>query len=174
MKIFLDGKEIEKLDPASLPMLIHGVHGAGSSMYTIALAAKWASLGYRVLMLCGYPMAEEKYVEVYGKSDKVKFFVKENQERFLSELAHADEPQTIVMVKNLELFGEDVLDKVMSKKLYILSGDVEECSRAAVIMQTSFVTEIYFSKLSGKSVPQLEKYQAHVVSGDYIGLTSLA
>ena len=38
-KILLDKKEIEALVPESLPMLIHGEEGSGTSFYTICLAA---------------------------------------------------------------------------------------------------------------------------------------
>jgi hypothetical protein len=170
MKIILDEKEVPLLVPESLPMLIHGAEGSGASMYTVALAAKWFTQGYKVLFLCGYAKAEDEFTRLVGGHDSVKFYTKDNSEQFKHDVARTE---AIVIVKNIELFDSDVLDAI-STNLFILSGDLSKASFKDIIFKKKFTTEVYFSKLDDKELPVLNKYEGFVVSGEYQGITKLS
>lgn len=173
-KILLDGKEVQTLVPESLPMLIHGAHGSGASLYTVCLAAKWFSQGYKVLFLCGYSMAEEAFAEEVGSDyPDTHFYTKEKVKEFLAALEEIDS-KTIVVVKNIELFEHNVFEAVSSINNLIISGDVESSKVKDLGLQKKFTSEVYFSPLEGKNVPPLEKFQGVVLSGDYRGITTLS
>jgi hypothetical protein len=167
MQIILDDKVVEKLEPESLPMLIHGQEGSGASMYTIALAAKWYQLGYKILFLCGYEMAEMEFTNLVGNHQEARFFMKDRQKDFLDSLSGVDD-KTIVVVKNFELFNQEVLNEIKTS-LYIVSGDISKAN----LQQKNFATEVYFSEIGNRTVPQLKKYEGYVVSGVYTGTTRI-
>ncbi len=173
--ILVDGKKVESLVPESLPMLIHGMQGSGASMYTICLAAQWFRQGYSILFLCGYPMAEEAFAnEVGDQFSNVAFYTREKANDFLSDLEAASTDTVIVIVKNVELFDEDILDTVSSIDNLILSGDITQSPVMSEILQKSFSTSVYFSPLETITLPQLDKYKGLVVSNEYTGITELA
>lgn len=171
-KILLDRKEIT-LSTESLPMLIHGKEGSGASLYTICLASKWFTQGNEVLFLCGYPMAEEEFErEVTMKHDTAKFFTKEKINEFTAALKAASD-NTIIFVKNIELFDENLFSLINSNRNIIISGDVENSSLKNTLLAKNFKTGIYFSPLEGKSLLLTQKYQGTVISGEYTGITLL-
>lgn len=169
MRIIMDDKEVAQLVPDSLPILIHGVEGSGASMYTIALAAQWFKQGYKILFLCGYPMAEEEFTRLVGKHASAVFYTKDNVENFKKEVVDSD---TIVIVKNIELFGADIVNSVTTKCL-IVSGNLNKCSFKEELLTLTFVSEVYFSGLDDKSFPELKKYEGLVISGELKGITKL-
>lgn len=172
-KIFLDGKEVEKLVPQSLPMLIHGKEGSGASLYTICLAAKWFAQGYNVLVLCGYPMAEEAFAQEVGTDyTKAQFYTKERIDEFLAALQNVHD-KTIVVVKNIELFENNFFDAVNGIDNLIISGDVIQSKVEEKLLNKKFATEVFFSPLAGKEVPHLEKFHGVVFSDNYKGITYL-
>lgn len=170
-QILLDGKEVKVIVPDSLPMLIHGQDGSGASLYTICLAAKWFSQGYKVLFLCGYDMAEEEFAnQIEGDYDQVSFYTKDNLGAFKSAVQAGLTDNTIVIVKNIELFGGDLLDLLDSIKNLIISGNVNSSDFKDRIFHKKFVTTVYFSDIDNKNL-QLKKYEGLVTSGDYQGVT---
>lgn len=173
MNIILDNKEVTQLVPESLPMLIHGAEKSGASMYTIALAAQWFDQGSELVVLCGYPMAEETFITLVGKkADSAKFFTKEKIDKFMAEIKTADNP--IIIIKNIELFNEELLIAVSEKKNLIISGDINKTPFKERILKKEFVTSVYFSDFPGLDLSKLEKYEGLVKSGDYEGITKLA
>ncbi|MEK7572041.1 MAG: hypothetical protein AAB553_07250 [Patescibacteria group bacterium] len=175
-KILLDGKEVENLVPESLPLMIHGEHGSGGSLYTVCLAAKWFSQGYNIVFLCGYPMAEEAFsIEVGSVHPNARFFTQEKVSEFIEVLKNPLEQNTIVVVKNIELFEDTVINAVCDMNNLIISGDVYKSKVKEKVLDKKFTTEIYFSSVEGKEIPQLEKYQGFVVTEGYKGkMTSLS
>lgn len=174
-KIVLDGKTVEKVVPESLPMLIHGEHSSGGSLYTVCLAAKWFTQEYDILFLCGYPMAEEAFTnEVGNVHTNARFFTKENVDAFLQVLKTSLRENTIVVVKNIELFDDKAFDAVSDIKNLIISGDVYKSKVKEKVLNKKFTTVIYFSAVEGKDIPELKKYQGFVITESYQGMTSLS
>lgn len=173
-KIFLDDKEVAEVVPESLPMLIHGVHGSGASLYTVCLAAKWFLQDYPILFLCGYSMAEESFAQEIGSEHlNAKFYTQEKVNEFIHAVKDIKDPKTIVVIKNIELFGSEVFKTVNGIKNIIFSGDVNKTAFADELLAKDFTTEVYFSPLRGKDVPRLEKFHGFVTAGDYKGITYL-
>ncbi len=169
MKIILDNKEVPELVPASLPMLVHGHEGSGASMYTIALAAKWFTQGREIKFLCGYPMAEKEFTTLVGEHKSAIFYTQEKIEQFKQDVINSD---ALVVIKNIELFGVDVI-KAINTKLFIVSGDFSKCSFKEELDKIPFASEVYFSQLNNKELPPLKKYEGLVISGEFQGLTRL-
>jgi hypothetical protein len=173
-KIILDGKEVENLVPESLPMLIHGKEGSGASLYTVCVAAKWFSQGYKILFLCGYKKAEEQFAQQVGSDYKnITFYTKEKVEEFITALKQNLSDKTIVIIKNIELFGAEVFEAINEIELIIVSGDVEESSLKERLLNKKFATKVFFSPLKGIGLPELKNYQGFVISDDFKGITQL-
>lgn len=172
MKIILNDKVVEKVVPESLPMLIHGAEGSGASLYTIALAAKFYQEGYAIVFLCGYPMAEEEFKKITGDSN-AKFFTKDKQAEFKYELGSSALSKTIVFIKNVELFQDDILGAIGNQKNIVLSGNVLDSSLTDKILSKEYTTKVYFSDIKDVKLPKLNKYEGWVVSGDFQGVTKL-
>lgn len=171
MKVILNDKEVPELVTESLPMLIHGQEGSGASMYTIALAAKWYEQGYNVLFLCGYEMAEEEFIKLVGQSNG-QFFTKERQDDF-KKLLNEPVDKRVVVVKNIELFGEDIIDLVSILDKVIISGDLNQSAFKDKILAVEYVTKFYFSEIEGISLPDLKKYEGFVIANNFEGVTKL-
>lgn len=174
-KIILDGQEVDKLVLESLPMLIHGEHGSGASLYTVCLAAKWFSQGSNILFLCGYPMAEEAFAQEVGIDySHVRFYTQEKVDDFLGALKDVVHENTIFIVKNIELFDDKVFDAINEIDKLIISGDVYKSKIREKVLSKQFSTEVYFSAFEGKEIPELEEYHGFVIAEDYQGITSLS
>lgn len=172
-KIIFDGKEANSLVLEGLPMLIHGQEGSGASLYTICLAAKWFTQGNEVLFLCGYLMAEEEFdKEVNTKHEKAKFYTKDKVNEFTSALKSVSD-NTIIFIKNIELFNDTLFSAIDSKHNIIISGDVENSDFKNKLLTKNFTTKIYFSHLEGQDLLPTQKYQGFVISDEYKGVTRL-
>jgi hypothetical protein len=173
-KILLDSEPVETFDVASLPMLIHGKEGSGASLYTIAVAANWYSQGSHVLFLCGYSMAEEVFnQQIESTHPDARFYTQDKLSEFTSVMGTVAN-NTLVVVKNIELFDKDTFLLIHRHSKLIISGDIEETSFKDELLHHPFMTKIYFSELHGTDVPQLEKYSGFVEAGEYKGITKLS
>ena len=172
-KILLDGNEVKTLAPESLPMLIHGADGSGASLYTICLAAKWFSQGNKIIFLCGYPMAEQEFKQQVGtEHTSAKFYTQDKVNEFIEELRDATK-DTIVIVKNIELFDDNLFDATKDVNNLIISGAIGKSVIKKQLLSKKFTTEVYFSSLDGKDVIRLDKYQGYVISSNHKGITQL-
>lgn len=173
-RIFLNGQEIKSLKVETLPTLIHGGEGSGASLYTIILAAKWFSQGFKILFLCGYPFAQQEFEkQVEPEHEYVKFFTREKVDDFLNELKKTDS-QTIIFIKNIELFDSRVLGAIKNTNLLIISGDINKSKNKNELLLIVFSTKVYFSSLDNNVLPPLEKYHAYLVSDNMSGITSIS
>ena len=173
MKILLDNKEVQSLVPDSLPILIHGEENSGASLYTIVLAAKWFSQGNKILFLCGYPMAEEAFYELVDhKNNDAEFYTTERTLEFI-ERAKEISSDTIVIIKNIELFDKQILNILTDNKNIIISGDLQKSILQDEITKINFATKVFFFFFSDTSLPILAKYEGFVVSNNYKGITKL-
>lgn len=158
MRIFLDKKEI-MFGEKHLPMVIHGKDGSGASLYTLTLAANFYARGSKILFLCGFPMAHEEFLKQAGNDDRATFCVKEEVERFRALLEeNNDLDDTLIVIKNIELFSEDIFDLASAKRKCIVSGDVGKSPFKEKILAKKYSTKIFYSPLEGEDVPPLEKY----------------
>jgi hypothetical protein len=173
-RIFWGEKEINTLSPEILPMLIHGKHGSGASLYTICMAAQWFSQGYSILFLSGYPMAEQAFAkEVGSKYSNAKFYTLDTYDEFITVLRADVSDNTIVIIKNIDLFYDRIINKIKNLQNVIISGDISNIHGKDPLLNTNFSTEIYFSSLNNKKLPPLENYQGYVYSKTYQGFTKL-
>lgn len=173
--ILLDEKEVEVLEPNTLPLLIHGAEGSGASLYTICLVAKWFKQGYDIVFLCGFPMAEQQFAQqVGGNYDRVRFYTQEKREAFEKVVSTESLENTIIVIKNAELFP-GVVDRVASFSNLVVSGDVNQAEDKERIRALKFATSIYFSPLESgdELVRGINKYEGVVVSEGYRGVTKL-
>lgn len=172
--ILLDEQPINTFDISSMPMLIHGKEGSGASLYTIAVAANWYMQGSHVLFLCGYPMAEQEFDKQVGSAQNdARFYTQDKLSEFISVMGTVAN-NTLVVVKNIELFDKDTFLLIHRHSKLIISGDIEETSFKDELLHHPFMTKIYFSELHGADVPQLEKYSGYVEAGEYRGITKLS
>jgi len=170
-KFFIDGKTLE-LEEKDLPMLIHGEDHAGASFYTISLIANLFLAGSKILVLCGYPMAEEQFRKQVGDfKGEINFYTKEKVLGFknrVSSIENIDE--YVVLLKNVELFDKEIIDFVLNKKKFIISGDFNKCAFKNSVLEKQFKTKIFFSPISGIEIPMLEKYEGFFISDSLKGI----
>mgnify|MGYP001791593807 CR=1 FL=1 len=172
-KILLEGDELD-LSEVKFPVLIHGEEGTGASFYTVSLAANLYSKGSRIIFLCGYEMAQQKFSQQIGDEDKerISFFTKELVEEFKANLASAN-ANTIIFIKNIELFGEDILELILDKNKVIISGDINKYEFINELFQKHFATKIIFSEMSGMELPKLREYEGYFETTNLVGKTTI-
>ena len=192
-KIVLNNQEFH-FSESNLPTLIHGEDHAGASLFTVSMVADLFTQGSRLLVLTGYPMARAEFLD---QTDKTKDFVlatgnekpeilqekqaifllKENADFFVrltQELR--DIHDRVILIKNIELFEEDILKAIKESGNLIISGDIDECLFKSEIRAKDFTTKIFFSPLKVDTtikLPQLQKYEGYLVSPDNRGNVSL-
>ncbi len=171
-KIFLDHKEFH-FTQSALPILIHGKEHTGSSLFTISALTDLYSQGLKIIVLTGYPMARDEFEEQTGAEENAQFFTKENEELFITNIqTNSDVNDRVILIKNIELFSEEIFDTVKDFSDVIISGDLNKCSFKEKILQKSFNTSIYFSPLD-EALPELQEYEGYFVSQNNIGRVSL-
>lgn len=171
-KILLDETEIHFRD-ANFPIRIHGVDGSGASLYTISLAAHMHADGNEILFLCGYPMAEQEFLQQVGTpSPRAKFYTQERADAFIEQLALAGD-DAVIVVKNAELFSEQVIAAALTHAKVVISGDLERSAAKELLRSRAFTTSILFSALGTEALPELAKYQAAFSSAERRGITRL-
>lgn len=173
-KIFINQEEVNYTED-NFPMLIHGEDHCGASMYAISLIANLFLEGSKIIVLCGYPMAEKQFRDQVGVSKgEITFFTKEYILDFkdkISLISNIDD--YIILLKNIELFDEEIFDFVSKHKKYIISGDFNKCIFQDKVLDKGFRTKIFFSKFHGVDVPMLNKYEGYVISDKIKGVTKL-
>lgn len=171
MTIMLEGKNFNVTEN-HLPTLIHGEDHQGASLYTISFAANLCTQGLKLVALSGYPMALEEFQKQVGDlGDKAIFYTKDKVAEFLSHIEKIN--GEIVLLKNVDLFNEDVFNQVSKAKKYIISGDISKCIFKEKILAKNFSTKVFFSKLDEVELPALNKYEGFLMSGGVEGITKL-
>ncbi|MCX6747572.1 MAG: hypothetical protein NTW98_01315, partial [Candidatus Nomurabacteria bacterium] len=139
-------KEFFKFNAENLPCLIHYGENMGGSHLSIVLIADFFAQGHKIVFLCGYPMAEEKFMEQIDKDySNIKFvnnmedfpgaeayqmiMLKNGNESLLYDASVnvPDFNERIIFIKNIEKFKQDTFDLVLPLNNLILSGNVDEC-----------------------------------------------
>jgi len=173
-KILLDGQDY-RFTENKLPLLIHGVDKSGASLYTISVIADLFSQGHKILVLSGYPMAREEFKNQVGiYNTRALFYTKDQISIFQSQLKDLkDVGERVILLKNADLFDEEVFNEVSKNRNFIVSGDFSKCIFRDRILETTFSTKVFFSPLEGFSVPELKKYEGYLKSVDKEGITTL-
>ena len=173
MKTVLVNKERFNFTENNLPVLIHGEEGSGASFYTIVLIANLFSQGFKILTLCGYHMAEDEFKKQVGDlGDKAVFYTKEKEFEFLLSNLE-DEDKRIILIKNVELFEDNVISTILKNKNVIISGDLNKCAFKKKILEKSFPIKIFFSKLTEIETPITNKYEGFFISDKLQGVTKV-
>lgn len=167
-KILLDGKEFH-FTQVDLPILIHGEEHVGASLFTMTILADLYAQGSKIIALTGYPMAIKEFNEQAESDENVQFFTKEKGDEFINFISQtSDLNDHIVLIKNIELFNEEVFNAVKKFDCLVISGDINKCPFKEKILQNTFSTKIYFSPLEGQIV-KLPKYQGLLISEKHNG-----
>ena len=171
-KINLNEEEY-KFSRDDMPILIHGEDHAGASFYTLSLIANLSLEGQKVLVLCGYPMAQEQFEkQVEGFGHSTVFYTKEGEQDFLHALASTND-NDIILIKNIELFDGSIIEPVLNKKNFIISGDLGKCVYKDKILEKSLNTKIFFSGIPGIEIPPLQRFEGFFMSKKAQGVTKI-
>ena len=172
-KILLEGQELD-LSEVKFPVLIHGEENTGASLYTISFAANLYGKGSSIVFLCGFQQAAEEFTKQIGGigDSQVDIFTKDQFDKFKTILASNSE-DTIIFIKNIELFGEEVLELVTDKENVVLSGDINKCEFINILFQKQFHTKILFSEMSGVDLPALRQYEGYFETASLLGKTTV-
>jgi hypothetical protein len=182
-KLLLNNREL-KFKEKDLPCLIHGLPHAGSSLFTISLIADLYTQGEKILFLSGYPMAREEFSTQTSYKDepdiadrRVIFVSREDKDLFI-KLANGlpDIKERIVLIKNIDLFGEEVFTPVKDLGKLVLSGNIDECSWRESIAKIDFRTKIFFSGSNSLKIetPKLNKYEGFFQGKNAEGTVKIA
>lgn len=171
-KIFLNDQEFH-FSKSHLPLLIHGEHGSGSSLFTMTMLADLYAQGAKVVDLTGFSMAREEFIKQTESNENAHLFTKDQSDEFITFVSQiSNHDNYVILIKNIELFDNEIFNVGKDFKNLILSGDVNKCSFKEKLLQKAFTTKIYFSALD-KTLPQLQKYQGFLVSENLQGIMSL-
>lgn len=170
MKIYLEKKELDFTEQ-NLPILIHGEEGQGASLYAIQIAVDFSKNGHSLIFLCGYKMAQEEFIKQGGNQANVLFYTKEKVEDFKKYISQNNISNSILLIKNVELFDISIIDMILGKKNVIVSGDINESLVKSKILSKNYYTAILFSDLENFNIPILEKYEGYLTSHNLKGIT---
>ena len=165
---------------SDLPCLIHGKEGEGSSLFTVSLVTDLFRKNEKTVFLCGYKMAYEEFIsqtqatadtcllksldDLENIHDKKMIFVTQENVELWMKVADLINDRMFV-VKNFDLFNENVLDIVKKKQKFILSGNLDRCIYSDKIIKMPFQTKVLFSQpsiLINQTCPPLQKYYGYM------------
>jgi hypothetical protein len=182
MKTLLNDERFN-FSKGDLPLLIHGAHKTGASLFSVAVAVQLFLAGKKLLFLTAYPMAREEFIAQIAGSGKEKdvFYLEREEDikkssNFCAVIVKSgdfelclkafrklkDIGDRVVLVKNIEsILTEALFFAVKGHDKLILSGDLDGISFAGKIISLEFKSRVFFSKPVinvGLSIPNLEKY----------------
>jgi hypothetical protein len=193
-KLLLNKKEFH-VTVEDLPILIHGKNMTGSSLFTVSLVADLYNQGSKIFFLSGYHMARDEFLEQTNnlcngifltsntetipevQKKRIIFIRKEDPDWFIKVVqVLSDIEERVILVKNIDLFPEEVFDAVVNKSKLIISGDIDKCSYRDKLISKSYSTKILFSKPKvdlGVTLPFLKQYEGYLSSKNETGVVSL-
>jgi hypothetical protein len=184
MKTIIEIKtsEIVSFNERDLPMVVHGEDHSGASLMSVTIAAKFHSQGSKLCIFTAYPMARKEFLSQINTPEVV--FYLENEEAFdeanryqtviipsgdiglfMKFISQETEKQRILFIKNIETIHIKCLHEIKPFK-FVVSGDLEANPQQLDFKSVSYATEILFSALEGRTLPDLEKYQGYMKRGD--------
>lgn len=193
-KIVLNEENYE-ITENNLPCLVTYGEGMGGSHLSIVLTAQLFLSGSKILFLTAYPMAKEKFLAQIGEDHSNVAFVNNIAELEVAKNAQAiildsgngalfvevakilpDLHERVVLIKNMEVFKDEVFDTCLSLEKLLLSGNIDTCVAKEKIPKMNFKTLIAFNKPETPlpiSVPPLEKYAGYLSSDDKSGIIAI-
>ena len=193
-KIILNEEEFH-FNENGLPCLVHYKEKQGGSQFTVTLVADLFLQGSKILFLTAYPYAKDNLFE-QTKGMESKIFYVENKEMlvgaqnyqaiilksgdgdlFLDALKIIpDLSERVVLVKNFEVFDQNIIDSSVKLEKIILSGNIDKSVAKKQISEKHYKTTITFSEpeisLPFKT-PTLDKYVGYFKIADGEGLVKL-
>ncbi len=179
---------------SNLPCLIHGTNKTGSSLFTVTLLADLFKQGNKVLLISGYHMARDEFLN-QTKSPQSKILIecesdlnnayskdvimvkRENSDWFIRLAQNLLETNDrIILVKNFDLFDDKIFDAVKNSKNIILSGNLNQCSFGSELVKYPFISHIYFSQSQidlSRKCPVLEKYFGYLWNKERSGIVKI-
>jgi len=148
-----------------LPLLIHGKEGCGASIFSIKLVAEFIKQGNPLVFWSAYSAAKETLNKEFNGTlpSEITVIADENPQNLEAVLAKVHSNQTL-FVKNFEVASKEIREKLLTKNLLIIAGDLENVLTKEEFL--SFPTRILFSSFEGVDLPVLEKYQGYLFSKD--------
>lgn len=193
-KILLDNKELH-FGENNLPCLIHYKEKMGGSQFTVTLVADLFLQGSKILFFTAYPYALDNF---YGqiKGMETKIFLAEKKEDLTGAEKHqviilksgdgnlyiealkilTDIKDRVVLVKNFEVFEQNILDSSLMIEKIILSGDIDKSIAKKQISDKLYKTTILFSnpeKTLLFKTPALSKYTGYLKTANKEGVVKL-
>lgn len=176
MNTILLNRNVYHFSEDSCPILIHGEDHAGSSLFTVSLLADLYQQGSKILFLSGYPMARDEFVKQVGEyqNDNVIFIKGTEHFDFLKSVKElGDIDDRVILIKNIDLFTQEIFDSVSSKNKVIISGNIDKVPYKDHILQKVYKTKIFFSPASFEQVPDLQKWDGYLIGQNKKGTVSL-
>lgn len=174
-KILFNGNEYH-FSEDSLPILIHGEEHAGSSLFTVTLLAGFYKQRLKILFLSGYPMAKDEFIKQVGeaKNNDVIFVRGTEPLNFLKYVRELDDiEERVVLIKNIELFDQEIFDSVTNKNKVVISGNIDRVSYKNHLLEKYYKTKIFFSPASFEQIPDLQKWNGYLEGQNEEGRVSL-
>ncbi len=167
----------------------------GGSQFTVSLITDMFLRGSKILFFTAYASARENFLEqIRGLEAKTAYIesperlesekntqmlmLKSGDERLFITAMHtlSDIHERVVLIKNIEVFSQEVFDASLSLKKIILSGNIDDCVARQQICDKKYGTNIIFSQPEmafAVSAPPLERYTGYLVGQGINGPVSL-
>ncbi len=193
-KILLNN-EPHNFNEQDLPCLITYAEKTGGSHFSITMVVDLFLKGSKILFLTAYPMAKENFLEQIGTDHSKIIFVDSvndlekakdfqvvilesgNESLFLEAVKTLpDLKERVILIKNMEVFSQEVFDNCINFEKIILSGNIDTTIDKDRISKTDFKTIIAFSKPEISlpiEIPILERYVGYLSSQDKKGLVTI-
>lgn len=191
-KILLNDEEFH-FDEDGLPCLVHYKEKQGGSQFTVTLVANLFLQGSKILFLTAYPYAKDNFFEQTKGMESKIFFVEnkemlakaQNYQAIILKSGDGDlymealkflPDERVVLVKNFEIFDQNILDSSIKLEKIILSGDIDKSIAKKQISDKLYKTAITFSEPETPlpfKTPVMDKYIGYLKAADKEGLVKL-
>ena len=172
-----------------LPCLVTYKEKTGGSHFSVTMVADLFLRGSRILFLTAYPMAKDNFLQqVNGDGSETAYITDDNQtdlnaQAIILESGNeklfwkvekklSDINDRVVLIKNMEVFSDELIKYCLKLPKVILSGDVDKCLAKKRISEKEFKTIIAFSEPELElpfEIPALEKHSGYLRSNGHDG-----
>ncbi len=181
-----------KITEQDLPYLVIYGEKSGGSHFTVSLIAELFRAGSKILFFTAFPMAKDNFLEQigpdhskitfastiedlkYNKDSEVLILDSGNENLFIEAIKELEDiDERVILVKNIEAFGQDVFKVCLDLNKLVLSGNIDMCVAKAEILQKSFESIVVFTKPEiplSIEVPELEKWTGYLSSENNTGI----
>lgn len=182
-KILLNG-EGYIIKESDLPYLVTYKEGAGGSHFTVTLLADLFNSGSKILFFTAFPMAKDNFLAQIGVNNSKIAFVNSvgdlinnkdaqaiildsgNEDLFIEVLKNIEDISgRVILVKNIEAFGQKVFDACLEMDNIVLSGNIDKCIAKDQIIKKEYKNIVVFSKPEISipfEIPELEKWTGYL------------